>query len=117
MESRLIGPGEAYLSARSPRVCGGAWRALECPGVDAEPWLVGGWALAIPIYGYREGGEGSTRYTTLPGTHLLHQPRVHPLPGTTDVPSTGTARQAVTALYRSTKEILGVDNAQLNIVY
>ena len=85
-----------------------AWSAV----VDAEPWarqLVGPWQYQC------RGQLGSTRYTTLPGTHLAAPPRVLPTPSAGAVPGlprgvvpVGHAHMVV--LGRS-KEILGVNNA------
>ena len=88
LESRPIGPGRAYLSAGSLGVRKGPAGTLECPGGRRYRGLGMGWALAIPMWGARVGGRGSTRYSTLP----------LPTPGTTPPPTTpGTAPLDVAA--------------------
>ena len=100
---------------RGAMVCG---RARPGPGV---PWRAQkrlratGWALAIPMYS-REAWLG-TRYSTLPVPPSITPPRVPPLPraGAAVHTTTSTPAPARTALLRSTKEILGVNNAHVDL--
>ena len=76
-------------------MCGGPSQGPECPRTSIIPGYTISWALAIPMYGYWEGGgrgsthpvptRGSTRYTTLPVPTLPH-PLTHG-PATMFVPS------------------------------
>ena len=80
------------------------WSAL----VDAETWtlaMVGPWQYQCSV---SSGGVGSTRYTTLPGTHPTHHPGYYPSPA--PHPCT-TVLVHGTDVLGSTKEILGVDYA------
>ena len=93
-------------------------RGLEGPGVPAVPEYhcsETGWALAIPISGswvHTGWVLGGTRYSTHPvptgRTHLYQGPVHQPA-------ATGTQGHAHMTVLRSTKEILGVDNAHQHV--
>ena len=107
-ESRPYGSRRALSECEEPGVRRDPGGVLECP-VDAETHcglLVGPWQYQCTAVGGRLGGY-CTRYTTLPGTHLPHQPRV-PTCTTARRPPVLPAGHRSTRSLRPTKEILGV---------
>ena len=107
MESRHIGVWRQVSECEEPRCAEGPgrpWSALADADSAVYDWLGPG-NTNIQLYGDR---LGTTRYTTPPGTQPMHHPGYPPVP-VRAMHSTGAS--AVTAVYGSTKEILGVNNA------